>query len=317
MKNSVDIVRPLLDDIETSVCAPIQVIGGIGSAALTHEQTEILPDEKLVVAPKVLFVPQYRETGTLRDFDCLVMTSDEDRIAQVEAFAQEHLGEELVVSIFGLKKACLLEEQTAAPFMSTAKVFLSDRYVVLDEAGRLTAAKKALFPFAVDMDLETLETWQLVIGNGQPRPIPHPGATILNYLTRSISGLRTKDVEKVNSIGASITAKAPEVADWVVDGPGASQFRLARILHTLREPTRRASLLTVDGLPPVATLQPAELLQAETFMLENPYGRAAAFVLRAAQVKARGLHTGESFEPLVTFFQKNIETRMDTIIKNN
>jgi len=74
----------------TSHLNNIQIMGGIGSAALTHQETMIVPDEKRVIAPADLSLPQYRPDGNLRDFDALVLSTSQARVDEVKEISGKY-----------------------------------------------------------------------------------------------------------------------------------------------------------------------------------------------------------------------------------
>lgn len=297
-------------------------MGGIGSAALTHAGTEIFPAERrITTSPDFLEDPAVRMAldpiradGSRRDLDVLVLSADEEAIAMVEAAAERTVDGQLDVSVFGLHKAVELREQVANPFGWRAfKTFVSDRY--LWESGRVD---KALFPFGVELDREALETWSLEIG-AEEFPVANPSSTVLNYLTRSISGLRPKDADKVDAMAGQVFAKAPELAEWAVDGPGKSQMELASILQTLR---RGSSLplskrqLEVGGVLKIRAGSVRALNDHPAFMLRHDSADTRDAALAWAVVKARGLGIGESQDWVVTIFRKYFEEMVDGITKN-
>jgi hypothetical protein len=199
-KNCIDIVRPFNNELNMWADASVQLMGGIGSAALKHPGTVILLDERRIVTAGSFLTDEssrqdlspIRPNGTLRDMDALVLSDDYEVIDEVETIAEETIGDQLDISIFSLRPGSYLEEQVAQPFgIKALKTFVSDRYV-REDGGR----DKALFPFAVEIDPEVLEDWSLEIGN-DVFPVANPASAILNYLTRSITGLRHKDLAKV------------------------------------------------------------------------------------------------------------------------
>ncbi len=118
-------------------------------------------------------------TGTV---SCSALFQDE--VDEVESIAKAVVAKgELDLSVFGLRSLRQLEHQRRYPVLAAPKVHVSDRYVVMD-GEHVAYARKALFPFEVDMPVATLETWQMQIGDDSSLlfPIPHPGATVLNYL---------------------------------------------------------------------------------------------------------------------------------------
>lgn len=301
MTNCVDIVRPFNEAI--SGRDDIQLIGGIGSAALTDERTAIVTDEKRVVAPADLFLSQYRGPGNLRDLEALVLTTDNDRRAEVEALAEELIGDELEIDMFNLKPADQLIAQRQQPLHASAMTFLADRYAKETTDGQIAFADKALFPFAVPMHPETLETWRLYIGEADkyPAPIPHPGTVILNYMTRAAYGPRHKDRAKLHEMATNIAKKAPETRDWIADGPGQSQLDLARIHNQLGNNGKQiiTPVATIDGLR-------GNLREHPAFMIPDAPLSVQLTVLGITRLEAVLDNLIESNPRFVHFWQRRI-----------
>ncbi|HVX58865.1 MAG TPA: hypothetical protein VG964_04025 [Candidatus Saccharimonadales bacterium] len=312
MKNCVDIVRPFA--LEAGAEHDIQIFGGVGSAALEHPDTVILPDEKRIVAPEGLELPQFRSDDTRRDLDALVLTTDSSRIEEVRQMAQTIVGDELKISIFGLRPATLLEQQIRHPLSKKSlRTALADRYAT-EGADGIQDAWKALFPFSVPIHPETLQTWQLFIGDKDkhPMPVPHPGTTILNYLTRSVGGLRPKDEGKVHEMATHIARKSPETRDWIMDGPGRSQIHLARIINKMGRKGKKIEtrVAEVDDYRGNLAKDPA-------FMIGEASLATKQAVLLFSRRKARLVHIGESMESLVTLWQRHdMEDRVESIVYN-
>ncbi len=311
MKNCVEVILPLREAIGGR--DDIQLIGGIGTAALTHPKTAIVAGERRIVAPADLNVPQFRENGTLRDLDVLVLSTKRERIEEVEDTVRGIVGDELELSIFGLKPAVKLSAMKYDPLRAARSQFVSDRYAFETSENGIIYARKALFPFEVSIHPETLETWQLYIGKKDkyPTPIPNPGASVLNYLTRSVSGLRPRDVKKVHEAAQNIAAQAPEMTDWLMDGPGQSQVELARILQQL---SRWGSL----ALGNLVTVTPTKgkLRQHPAFMIPDEKILTQEAVLALTYAKARIIHWYESVPLFVKLWQKMGEKRVQKIIHN-
>lgn len=315
-RNCIEIVTPLISELNgRGLLDNFQLMGGIGSAVLKHLGTEILPEEQLIVASpdfcegNVDLCPT-RPNGTMRDLDALVLSDDPDYVAEVEAVTEDFVGGALEVSVFGLRKAAYLQRQKERPFgMVSLKAWLSDRY--MEDDGTML---KALTPFAVTLPVESMESWTAKIGDNY-YPVMNPGVSLLNYATRSISGLRPKDADKVEAMAAHVGTKWPGVKEWIHDGPGESQAELANIFHTLRwgrEGNRRSIGGVIDL---VATTVPA-LRDNEAFMFKDADERTQRRVLQLAVGKARLLGTTESNPTIVMLFQKFAEKHLDTVTKN-
>ncbi len=315
-----EIIEPFIQQLDDPALPRVHIIGGNGSAALINERTMIDMVSGLVYAPASCDLPTRRKDGTLRDVDVLVLSTDVDQISSVEELCEQTVGDRLKKSIFGLKTTADLQAQQQSPVKSTAKVYVSDRYVELAEAdGRLQVVEgyKALYPFKTPITSETLTTFMLSSPGRTPIPTSHPGATILNYLTRSISGERPKDADKVEQIAENILHRFPEVREWIYDGPGRPTLDLARVLHTLREPKRNPSTLQVGSYLQVVPYRLSDLLEHEGFMGTASEGLRARAILMVAHAKARLIHIGESQERMVTLWQKFVEDHIKDTVHNN
>ncbi len=319
-RNCIDIVKPVISELSTlGLLDGFQLMGGIGSAALKHKETVIFPDERRVVtAPSFLIdnpdIARYRPEGTLRDLDAVVLTSQPSRVNAVEAVAKHEVKDALEVSVFGLRKAEHLRHQAEHPFgIKALKTFVSERYE--DEAGNLI---KALFPFAVPLPAEALEPWTAEI-DGHEFPIMNPAGAVVNYLTRSISGLRPKDAQKVQSVMAHVAKVWPESVEWIVDGPGRSQMELASILQTLRRSNswpHSKRHLQIGGVLRVPGGKLRDLHEDPGFMLHDKNETVQEAAIALATLKARGLGMFESSPWIVKLYQQFVERHMGTITKN-
>jgi len=321
--NCLDIIVPFNEALYADHALPeVQLMGGIASVALQHPGTEIRVDERCIVAPKGFLQDEtvlealrpLRKNGTLRDLDALVLSTDQAKIDSVEALAEQKIGQRLDISVFGLHKAAQLREQVANPSgWQVLKTFVSDRYVDDD-----STIRKALFPFAVEMPPDALEPYSLEVGD-HVFQTANPAAAVLNYWTRSISGLRPKDADKVQTMASRVFDKAPELVDWSIDGPGRSQMKLAAIFHTLRWAnswTRANRQLELGGALQVRAGSVRALAQDESFMLPDADANTRDGALAMALVKSRGLGIPESNDTIVKLFQTYVEPLIDTITKN-
>ena len=323
-ENCLDIVRPFIEELQTQETPEVQIMGGVGSAALKHAGTVILPEEKRIVTSKDFLrdsagrpnqdLSIRRANGTLRDLDALVLSEKQADIDHVETIARQTINDRLDISIFGLRDGDYLEKQLQNPLgFTAARAFLSDRYVQND--GQII---KALFPFGVSMDKEVLEGWDLQVGD-ETYPVLNPAVAVLNYLTRSISGLRRKDFDKVQSMAGHVFTKSPELLDWTVDGPGQSHLELAGVLQTLRRsnswPPRKKTLKIGDAFE-VKSDSIRALREHPAFLLRESESEVQNFTLFWSATKSRGLGIGESSEKLVEIYQKFAEKHFDFITKN-
>lgn len=315
-------MEPFIRAVQERTDLPdVQLIGGNGSAALLDQETVIDLDAGTIDAPARCDLPRFRPDGSLRDMDTLVLSTDTNDIDRIQSLAEASIGDGLKISVFGLKPLEDLERQQRQPLRSTASVFLGDRYVTTssDAAGRLTHIDgyKALYPFQAPISFEAMETFQLSTRGRTITPTAHPGATILNYLTRSISGTRAKDLEKVTTMTERVLTACPDVRAWIHDGPGRHLLELARILHTLRQPRRDPQTLQIGTMLSIAPLTVADLDHHPMFMAtdRNAVGRRS--LIELARVKSRVVGTVESNPRIVTFWQNHIEDRLHAVIHND
>ncbi len=316
-----DITEPFIQALNSRPdLPPVQIIGGNGAAALLNPDTVIDLAARTISAPAGCDLPRHRADGSIRDLDTLVLSTTVTEVAAVEALGEQSVRGQLKVSAFGLKTLDDLERQIHRPLSSTARVFLADRYVAAtyDGARNLVAVDghKALFPFRVPIGVETLETFHLLVRGRTPVPTSHPGATILNYLTRSISGLRAKDAAKVDMMAANVLIRYPEIEAWIHDGPGRSTLELARVLHTLREPRHGSRTLRLGNVLEIVPFKLDELHEHSSFMAGHRSVRMQRLLVESSHVKARVLARFEANASIVGLWQKHVEDRIGRIIRN-
>ena len=317
-----EIIEPFIQALQARPDLPTtQIIGGNGSAALLNEHTVIDLAARTIQAPSDCDLPKFRPDKTLRDMDTLVLSTDQDAISSVKTLAERSIGDQLKISIFGLKPIEVLNRQRSQPLRSVSRVFLADRYVSAahDEQGRATSIDgfKALYPFQAPIGSETFETFHLSTRGAVNTPTAHPGATILNYLTRSISGLRAKDLAKVAAMAENVLTRYPAIREWIHDGPGKATLDLARVLHTLSEPRRNPRVRRIGTRLQIVPYTLDELLEHPGLMASTLSHRRRRTLIELSCLKSRLVGVGESSPTLVTFWQKHIEDRLSPIIHDN
>lgn len=309
-RDSLEIIRPYVERIQDQ--PDVQIMGGLGSAALASSDVSISYGAKEVRVPAGFSLPSHRPDGSLRDADILVLSGDASRIAEVDAELQQIVGNSLERSVFGVRPKEALVAQMQNPLGFRAfRTFVSDRYDLGDNQ-----LVKALYPFSVPIHPESLETWSLHIGDERRIPIPHPGTTIANYTNRSISGIRPKDVDKVAAVAHNVFTKAPELREWLVDGAGASQLELSAVVASLSR-DRRAIEHVLHGIQLPAYTH-AQLIEHDAFIpRELTSTRTKQQIIATAAFKAEGLHFFESNKYIVSAWQKYAEKRAGAIVKNS
>jgi hypothetical protein len=319
-QNCMDLVRPLVDTLrEKDLLDTVQMMGGVASAALQHERTVIYPEERRIVTPDGFTVHNdslslMRPNGSRRDIDVLVLSPHEEEIGAVSDVVDEVVEESLDKSVFGFHTMDEFVERAAHPFsLQTVRAFLADRYVA--EGGVMM---KGVVPFGVYVPEEAMETWTLEV-NGHEIPTMNPAGMVVSYLSRSMSGLRPKDHDKVQTMAGYVKNKYPEAADWLIDGPGRSQMDLAGIFHTLRWDNPWAGnrrTLEVGGLVRITAGSIPALIDHEAFLYWDESADVQRKVLKTAVFKALLLGRTESHQKIVQFFQKNVEPRVQSIVHN-
>lgn len=297
MANCIDIIRPL--EKHVGRLADFQLIGGVGSAALSNLETTIDVGNKEIIAPHDLYLSQRRSDSakSLRDLDVLVLSDDKTVIKELRETIEGIIGERLEPSVFGLKSTEALAKQMRNPLgLAAIKTFVSDRYVLPD------GMVKSLLPFSVSINPESLETWTLVAG-GVRLPVPNPAMSIINYTNRSITGVRPKDMDKISKMSDVIFSKAPELRPWALDGPGSEQFELGLLLQALT-PNKQHPDYFKSGRPIPAF---DTLAENKAFMFPDLNQRQKNHILIEAVIKARILSLAESNPELVSYFQKFLE----------
>lgn len=310
--NSIEIIQPFVERIAEA--RDVQILGGLGMAALVQPNIIIENDDRRVIVPEMPFLPAHREDGTKRDVDVLVLSSDPARVSEVSTMLDDSIGDALEKSVFDIRPSETLRKQLVDPLGFRAlRTLLSDRY----EKDPYASGEyvKSLFPFSVPLTPDALETWTLVLGqDGIEVPIPHPGTTLANYTNRSISGLRPRDADKITHVAENVFGVAPEIKDWMMDGPGKSQIELSTAIASLRHPDRK-NLPLIDGLK-VNTYSHDELMDHPSFMIPEYSKRHKRAVIGRAVFKAHALNAFESNPLVVTLWRQFAEHGTDAIIKN-
>jgi hypothetical protein len=119
---------------------------------------------------------------TAKTVETLVLSTNPDHISQVESCAEEAIGGNLLIDVFGFGDMARAEEMIAHPFGGTAvlKSWLSDRYMPNGAAWTVDGVppQRMLFPFSTAIVAEALEPWTLEVDDQWEIPVPAPGATV-------------------------------------------------------------------------------------------------------------------------------------------
>jgi len=313
MSNCIEVIRPFAEALELDHISNVQIIGGVNSAALLHPDTEFDVDNREIHAPSSLYLDTHRDDAThsLRDLDVLVLSSSQQQIENIRFYLKQTVGDELESSVFGIRTAETLKRQIDRPFGLVAlRTFLSDRYNNPYGPGLV----KSLYPFSVDIDPESIKPWTLTFGESKMF-VPAPPLAVANYACRSISGVRPKDLAKVNALAENIFIKSPELRDWAIDGPGKSQVELGLLLRSLTPNKDHPDIFRVGR--PIVPLY--DLIENEAFIPKDLSYNKQKRLLSITAFKAQGLSFLESNPLVVAFFQKFVERQslISAIVNND
>jgi hypothetical protein len=304
--NSIDAIAPFAEAINEKSIPNIQVVGGIGSVALAHPDVIIDVHKKEVIAPPSLYLSNRRDDGTLRDIDIFVLSSKLEDVTVIKSIAEDKINDNLELSISGIKSEKIFNNQINNPFGSVAiKSFLSDRYRYKDNI------IKSVFPFAVKIDPESLETWTLIYRD-MYLPISNPAMSIISYTNRLITGVRPKDSLKLGVMISNVFSKSPELLDWAIEGPGASQLNLGLLLRSLTPNKKHKDLFELRE--PVVPL--LKLAEHESFMLPELSLAMKRMVIGQVAIKAFLLSMVESM-PVINKLSREFAQHHPGLIVNN
>lgn len=286
---SVDVIRPFL--AATEGAPDIQVMGGIGSTALRHPDLVIDIDNRELRVPKV-DVSIFRPNGTPRDADVFVASENTERIQEVKRLLVESVSGHLIASVCAIHPFKSYEREFYNPTEIT-----SDRYRINPF---MQSVGKVLPPFVAQIDPEAMEQWQLIVNDELTIPVSHPGATLANYTQRSIEGLRPKDTKKIHEAARNIFEKEPEIKDWLLEGPGWSQFELSHAFTSLRQ-QGKPTVTIVDGIElPTMTLN--QMVDSRLMMAPDSIRAFRRQAVDFAAIKSRASYAISSNEKVVAFF---------------
>jgi len=299
MSDCIEVIKPFAAALHEEHLGDVQIIGGICTAALKHPDTVILFDSKEVIAPSTLTLSTIRNDSnrTLRDLDVFVPTSETARINRVKKLLDDTVRGELDPSVFGLKPQSCLQQKINNPLGAAAMTFVSDRFEWENDT-----LVKSLFPLSVPMDRDSIEPWTLSVGDLHVS-IPNPAMAIINYLCRSITGLRPKDQEKIEELVMNVFRKETQLRDWAIDGEGKSQVELGLLLRSFTPNKQHTDLLGLNR----RILTIPELAEDPAFMMPNMEHIQKVALLGAMSVKACGLAAVEPIEIFRSGYQSVVE----------
>ncbi len=169
------------------------------------------------------------ENGTARDIDILIIGGElpEEQAKDILEVVG-HEVPELEISVFGLRRH---QDQLTNydRLKRTASNWLSER--TIDENGVL---RYELYPLSKEIDSESLKPWKVVVGESVIFNALHPAGHTLAYLTRSISGVRYKDAEKLARLVDAVMA-VPEFKSEITEGAFRGWYDFALAVWDIRD----------------------------------------------------------------------------------
>ncbi len=305
-ENAIKVLVPFFDKYGED--PKVQVIGGVGTTALLDPHSDFYAeDDTISLSSQEMDLSTLREDGTKRDVDVFVSSSDSDEIGKIRSDLESIVGDKLDASVFGI-----IERKLPRKIGMTAlKTFLADRYIDIESQELV----KSLYPFSAQIDPDSLKPWR-VESNDFSFHIPHPAMSWLNYCSRSIGGVRAKDVDKVGQLTERLEADLPDFYEWIFDGPGKSQFELSKLIHSAgvgMEPlnqilpdSRAVKAIGIDGI-----------IESEYFMLGENSVATQRVALGQFALKANLLRFFESSGTVRALFQKYAERSIASSIVEN
>ncbi len=180
------------------------IVGGVVSNILADNRTVYDVPNRLVLPDRSLELSNYRDDGSLRDIDVLILKKiSTNHLKYIEKVVLESIDGLLVPSVFGLNEY----NPNRNRFKANLLDWVSKR--TIDENGVLSYE---LFPLSQRVDRKSYEPWHFQTKPSQPMlPMLHPVGHLTAYSIRSISGLRPKDQQKVDRMRQNLYDAAPEL----------------------------------------------------------------------------------------------------------
>ena len=180
------------------------IVGGVVSNLLADRETTYDFTNRIVTPRPNIELSNYRNDGTLRDLDILILSPlSSNHLKYLEKVVFQAVDGLLVPSIFGLKE----HEENRNRVKANLLDWVSRR--TIDENGVL---RYELFPISQEVSRKSFDPWYFQTKfNSKLTPMLHPVGHLSAYYIRSISGLRSRDQQKVELMHQNILSNAPEL----------------------------------------------------------------------------------------------------------
>lgn len=188
-----------------------RLVGGIVSHALLGHDTVIDHIGKAIITTMESSQTIIREDGSKRDADIVLpYISNKVTAERVRQTVEESTQHQLVGSVFSFeaKKQLTKNDRLAATLLH----WTSHR--TIDAQGRYYYE---LYPLSREVPTESYEPWNLQLPSGNIIKTFSPLAVLMAYKTRSISGIRHKDMSKVSALEDKILGD-PVFKEQLLDG---------------------------------------------------------------------------------------------------
>jgi len=208
------------------------VLGGIPSSAILHPDTEFDFTKETIGTTAEASDSTIRDNGTLRDVDILVARpvgkkEGERLVEQVE----KATGGALEVSVFGFELHSAADDNPTR-LRRSLKEWTSLR--TIDDDGII---RHELYPVSVAVNPDSYRPWTLSVPElGTTVSVFSPPGHELAYESRSISGIRAKDREKVSKL-RDVIESYDEFIKAIEEGDFKEWQRFVEALQQMRDGT--------------------------------------------------------------------------------
>jgi hypothetical protein len=226
-----------LDGALNAVLTPEQqyfVLGGIATAAIVDPNSIFDHENRRLIPTTPIKLPAIRGNGTQRDIDILILdTLGKKQARSIINTVSEAIDHKLVVSVFE-------DKQQTPPSLKNRSVHSLTEWTssrTIDAEGK---HYYELHPIIQQVPKESYQPWKLELPNNHEVSILSPAGHMLAYYMRSITGVRHKDLEKVELMKHRIE-QDPQFKEQIEDGVYNSWKQFAEMIDFMR--TNKVSLL--------------------------------------------------------------------------
>jgi len=219
-----DVLSDLDEALKVTLTADQQyfVLGGIATAAIVDRNTIFDHENKRLIPTTRIELPLTRAdtNKTNRDIDILILdTLNKEQTESIKNTVAEAIGKTLVVSIFKVNPS--RPSNLKNRLVHSVSDWTSNRTV--DTGGN---HYYELHPIIQPVSKESYQPWRLEVSKTHEISILNPAAHMLAYYMRSISGIRYKDLKKVDLMRQRVEDE-PQFKEQIEDGVFSSWKKFA------------------------------------------------------------------------------------------